>query len=464
MISPHGTNEDAAVKQPSARKPNRLETQEDPMEDGRSRSLDRRSLIKSGAALGVGAGLTGRLAPRAFARKAQETVNLQFWDMVWGPPEYIDTAKSLVDRFNQEHPTIQVEYRSVPWNNWYQTFTTAIGSGTAPDVSTGAGYQAAQFYDQGAVAPLDDLVEEMRADGDLEDFLPGTVERLRYDDHYVALPWAIDIRIPFYRKDLFQEAGVEPPNTWEGLASAAASLTTGDRYGMVSMADTGGSHYLYFLILNNGGALFTEDRQVNLMDDRNVEALQFLSGLVQAGSVHPASAGFTGDDAMKAFAQGSAAMILRNPGFPAQFPDLRENIGILEPLTSPHGDKGTVSWVNNIMLYEQTEHPEEARVFLRWWSQNQKPLWTEGHSAQLPARQSIAGDPYFTGDPNLNFIIDNWVPLGKGTGFRAEGIFPALNEVEGEGVMMTLIQDLLQGKDTVESMQGAEERLKSIVG
>ena len=428
------------------------------------RTLDRRSLIKGGAVVGVAAGLTGGLAPRAWARRAQETVNLQFWDMVWGPPEYIDTAKRLVDQFNQEHPNVQVEYRSVPWTNWYQTYTTAIGSGTAPDVSTGAGYQAAQFYDQGAVAPLDDLIEEMRTAGELEDFLPGSVDRLRYDDHYVALPWAVDIRVPFYRKDLFQQSGVEPPKTWEELAAAAKTLTKEDQYGIVSMSDTGGSHYLYFFILNNGGALFTEDRQVNLMDDRNVEALQFISDLVKAGSVHPASAGFTGDDAIKAFGQGSAAMIIRNPGFPAQLPELRESIGILEPLTAPHGDKGTISWVNNIMLYEQSEHPDEARVFLRWWSQNQKPLWTEGHSAQLPARQSIASDPYFTNDPNLNFILESWVPLGKGTGFRAEGIFPALNEVEGEGVMMTLIQDLLQGKDTVESMKKAEERVKSIVG
>src|SRR5260221_4152001 len=63
---------------------------------------------------------------------AQVTVN--FWDMIWGPPEYIDAAKKLVDRFDQENPKIQVRYRSVPWANWYQTYVTAIGSGTAPDI------------------------------------------------------------------------------------------------------------------------------------------------------------------------------------------------------------------------------------------------------------------------------------------------------------------------------------------
>jgi multiple sugar transport system substrate-binding protein len=65
--------------------------------------------------------------------------------MIWGGPEYIDAGKALVAQFNQEHPGITVNYRSVPWTNWYQTFLTAIGSGTAPDLSTGAGYQAVQL-------------------------------------------------------------------------------------------------------------------------------------------------------------------------------------------------------------------------------------------------------------------------------------------------------------------------------
>jgi ABC-type glycerol-3-phosphate transport system substrate-binding protein len=99
-------------------------------------------------------------------------VDLQFWDMVWGPPEYIDTGKALVEQFNREHPDITITYRSIPWNNWYQTFVTAIGSGTAPDISTGAGYQAVQLYGQGAILPIDDIIEKWRKNGKLNDFLP----------------------------------------------------------------------------------------------------------------------------------------------------------------------------------------------------------------------------------------------------------------------------------------------------
>src|ERR1700747_2632481 len=156
--------------------------------------------------------------------QAKDHLDLRFWDMIWGPPEYIDAGKALVEQFNQQHPDITVTYRSIPWTNWYQTFLTAIGSGTAPDLSTGAGYQAVQFYDQDAILPIDDVISQLKTDGKLDDFLPMTVDVLKYKDHYVALPWAVDIRIWYYRKDLLEQAHVQPPTNWQELKAAAQTL------------------------------------------------------------------------------------------------------------------------------------------------------------------------------------------------------------------------------------------------
>jgi multiple sugar transport system substrate-binding protein len=397
------------------------------------------------------------------AAQAQEAVKLNFWDMIWGPPEYIDSAKELVSQFNKEHPNIQVEYRSVPWNNWYQTFVTAISSGTAPDLSTGAGYQAVQLYDQGAIRPIDDVIEEMKADGDLADFLPNTVDTLRYDDHHVALPWGIDIRVWFYRKDLLEQAGVKVPTTWKELRAAAKATTKDGRYGIVGSGDTGGSHFLYNALLNNGGGLFTADRKLDLRNERNKEAFDALAGMVADGSVSPASAGYNSDDRRAAFNRGQAAFTLDGPGLIAQAGDQAANIGVVPPLAGMHGDKGTIFWVNNIMVYEQTKHPEETKTFLKWWSKNQLPLWTKGNSGQLPTRTSIAADDYFKKDEARAYVLDNYVPVGKTTATSAAGIFPALNDLEGEGAMQAFAQELWQGKPIDQVVDTAEARLKSIL-
>jgi multiple sugar transport system substrate-binding protein len=419
-------------------------------------ALTRRQLMASAAA-------TTFIAASPFPLLAQEKVKLNFWDMIWGPPEYIDAAKELVQKFNSENPSIEVTYRSIPWSDWYQTFVTAIGSGTAPDVSTGAGYQAVQLYDQGAIRPMDDYISEIKGSGEADDFLPNTIDTLRYEDKYVALPWGLDIRVWFYRKDLLEQAGVKPPKTWDELRVAAKTLTKDGKYGIVASGDTGGSHYLYNAILNNGGGLFDKDRKLDLRSERNMEAFQALADMVKDGSVSPASTGYSSDDRRAAFYRGEAAFMLDGPGAIAQAGDAADKIGIVEPLAGKHGDKATIFWVNNIMIYQQTQHPDEVKTFLKWWSKNQTPLWSKGKCGQIPARKSISADAYFTNNQPLSYVIASYIPTGKTTATNASGIFPALNDLEGEGVMQSFAQELWQGKDLNSILDTAEARLKSVV-
>ena len=204
-----------------------------------------------------------------------------------------------------------------------------------------------------------------------------------------------------------------------------AKATTGNgKYGLLSAGDTLGSHYIYSAILNNGGALFTPDRKFTLASDRNVEAIQAFADMVKDGSVSPASAGYSSDDALAAFYRGDGAFLLNTPGLIDGAAAQKANIGIVPPMAGPHGDKGTIFWVNNIMVYQQTKHPEEVKTFLKWWSKNQKALWTQGTCGQLPVRKSIAADPYFSNNAALAQIISQYVPLGKTTGYGGQGHLP----------------------------------------
>lgn len=411
------------------------------------------STAASGAASGA-AGSGGAASAAAGGGSGQ----VQFWDMVWGPPAYIDTAKKVVDQFNQANPNIKVSYQSNPWSSWPQVFTTAVGSGTAPDVSTGGGYQAIQFYPQGAILEIDDVVSSFKPD----DFLPGQVEGMKFNNHYVALPWGIDIRIPFYRKDLFDKAGVKPPTTWDEMRAALKKLTTGNQYGIAFPGnDNAAWQGMWGLVINNGGGLFTQDRKLDVMNDRTVEALTFISNLVKDGVVHPGSAGFSGDDMIKAFSSGSVGMVIFVPGTEERVtPETKQNVELLAPMTGPHGEKGTLMFANNLMVYKQTQNPEATKTFLKWWSANSLPIWSEGKCGNLPARKSIAADPYFQNNVYLKRILDEWVPVGKLTAANASGTFPVLADIDMGGAMKTLASDILQGQDVKAALQKLETTLK----
>jgi multiple sugar transport system substrate-binding protein len=261
---------------------------------------------------------------------------VQFWDMTWGPTENSEAGRKLVDQYNRRGADAKSDYQCFTWSKWSGVFAEAIGAGKAPDLSTGSAYQAVQYYDQGEILDLDDVFADLRRTGKDRDFLTGTLERQSYRGHSIALPWAIDIRVPYYRKDLFARAGIREPTTWEELRAAAKALTSGDRYGVVTCgASIDGMHLLFILMVNNGGGLFTTKGRLDVMSDRNMEAMTFLSDLVRDGSVHPGSIGFDTDDARREFGMGTAAIIIDTPGLENQLPDQAENIGLLAPQAGP---------------------------------------------------------------------------------------------------------------------------------
>lgn len=390
-------------------------------------------------------------------------VEINFWDQVWGPAPYTQRAQQLVEEFNKSQSEVRVKYRSVPWASWYETYVTAIASGSAPDISTGAGFQAVQFYSMDAIYPVDELVKAMESDGTAKDFAPGTLEAMKYDGHYVGLPWAIDLRALFYRKDILEAAGQKVPTTWDEFRTTSKAVTKDNVYGVVSSGDSGGMHWTLAAMINNGGGLFDADKKPSLTGENSLTALTFLSELVADGSVNPASAGYTDDDARGNFFAGKAAFYLSSPGTADQAGKDKDKIGVVPPLASPSGNRGTISWINNIMIYKQTQHPRETLKFLRWWSDNQKVLWTEGKAGGIPARAPYQKDSFFTGNEQISFVIEHYLPIIKPMSATAGGTFPQLNEIDGDGFMMSLVQKLWQGEPAKDVVQPAQEHLEEIM-
>lgn len=99
--------------------------------------------------------------------------------------------------------------------------------------------------DNNTLAPLVDgeLVEDIP---EAEDVMPSATidelkEVLQFDGTYYFLPARPNVQITYYNSDKFEEYGVEPPKTWEDLASTAQKITDEAGVGQVSIqGDAGG--------------------------------------------------------------------------------------------------------------------------------------------------------------------------------------------------------------------------------
>lgn len=399
-----------------------------------------------------------------------EQITLKFWDMTWGGTEYPAEAAKLAESYSEVAPNVKIEYQSIPWQNRYETFSVAVASGEAPDVSTGGGYQQHQFAAAGEILPVNSIIEEWAAEGKLDDFPAGMVEFFQDDEgNQLGVPFNIDPRGIIYRTDLFEEAGLAIPTNWEELKACAIALTDADngKYGLVFPASDSSANVIFFTwLVSNGGGVWNEDgTEPDWVKPQNIETLDYITELRDAGVFPEGMAGYTNADAQKLFLQGDAAMIIDSVGFGTQIAavsdDFAANVALMSMPVGPSASEPMLATaMNAYMVYSQTKHPEEAKAFIKWWSENNLEIWT-GPAAcgSPPARLSFLNDTSFTDNPANPFVsqmVETWIPEMQNTMYPAKAANLAQNTFDAERWWRDLAQAALIGEKT--SQQILEEK------
>lgn len=389
----------------------------------------------------------------------EESVKLVFWDMMWGEAGIYDVAaEKLVQQFMDENPGITVDYQSIPWDNYYQTFLTAITSGSGPDVATAGSQTPMQFAAMGEILPLTPLVEKWEEKNDpiLEDMdsmAEGIVETNNLDGEYVALPWQIDTRVFTYRTDMFQEAGIEQlPETWDELLDALRMLKEKfpDIFPFVTAGDLAGAQNLMmWLTVSDNASPITEDYQSAFTSEEMKECLEFVAALSDEGLIPEATVSYKDADAQKLFYTGSAAIYYGAPvvGF-FEDENLKDKVDILNPISGPSADKAqTVYWANSIAAYNQDEEKTEAiYTFIEWWIKNSKILFTEGKCGKVPVLTEITEDAYYD-----TAVLENLVNTKISSSFvhataPIKNFYEAFGQINGERYLGNAAQKVLSGR------------------
>jgi multiple sugar transport system substrate-binding protein len=423
-------------------------------------SISRRGFL--GATAATAALGLGKLP--AFAAEGEP---LKFWDMVWGTGStYTAAAKALAGQYQPAGDALGVRYQSIPWANWYQTFTSAAASGTTPAVSSGAAFLPFYFMEQGVAAPADDLVALLDKQGK-NDFLPGLLDAMKTDDGYAGVPWSMDLRVLWYRKSLLEKAGADVPTDWDSYIKAGEALKKIGVGGLglaAGSTTTDAQHTVSALMINNGGGLFSPDGKLDCVTDRNIETLDFLNELVSKGIIDPYAASYTSDNLANDWKSGRVGMGFGQTGLDKTFPaDKQTDIVVAHPITGRHGDKGTVYYINPLWMFKTTPSQPSSEQFLAWYLDHMSVYWTTAVSTDLPVKKSIAELPAIQNNPNLVLSINEWQPIGKTIGARAPHAFAALNAVDGGAASAAFVQQIVQGKtqskQILETLQAALEKV-----
>jgi ABC-type glycerol-3-phosphate transport system substrate-binding protein len=230
---------------------------------------------------------------------------------VWTGPE-ADNLQKVVDAYTAETGN-PVEIDVIAREGYDAALRTAIvGGGADWDVIYASADWLPAFIAAGGLAPIDDYIATMPADFlNLADLEPG-LSNLTFDGKVYGFPSEGDTAWLFYRTDLLDAAGIQPPQTMDEMLAAAQALNTPpDRYGMVIGSRTDEAwwdfmHYFWAF----GGQLYDPDTlEVTVNDENGVAALTFYSDLLQKyGVVSPDVTTYGYEGILTALAQDKAAM------------------------------------------------------------------------------------------------------------------------------------------------------------
>jgi multiple sugar transport system substrate-binding protein len=414
--------------------------------------FSRRALLRTGAVLG-GAGLlpwlSGCSSSSSSSTGGSSGQVLKYWDMPFGAPSYNTAARKVVAAYKPTAGLPAVNYQEVQWTNFMTTFASAIDSKTGPAVSMGGGFQAFSFAQQGAIAYADDVIAGFKKDGTYDDFLPGTVESMKTSKGYAALPWELDPRVWWYRKSLLDQAGVTPPTTWDEVLTVGEALK---KIGVSGFATGGGIgnnigvHGMVSMMINNGGGLFSPDGKVDVVTDRNIEAMSFVKELANRGIIEAAAVSFTQDNQYARWKTKKVAMGIDTPGLDTNCGDTSGDLRVMDPIAGPHGEKNCLVLENNMMMYTNTPSQEGSEAFVSYYFKNLKTLWAQNVVPALPVLKSVIALPAFQAQKQKVKIIREWQPLAKTWAARSTEFSPLLAKVDGGRAMTQFTQTIIGGK------------------
>lgn len=291
--------------------------------------------------------------------------------------------EGAVERYNEAGDgDVEAAINEVPGDNYEERLRTAMGSSEQPDVFFNWGSGSIQPYvEQEMLEPLDDVLAD---DPEFaEAFLPAVMEAGEVDGVQYGIPLrGTQPVILFYNEAVFEDVGVEPPETWDDVLDL---IDTFDAEGILPFALGGADEWtqlmwLQYLLDRIGGPevfnSIEEGDSEGWQDPAVLESAETIADLVDRGAFGDAfsSVSFTEGAASTLLSEGQAAMHLMGSWEYSTHLDQDEefaendlNYVEFPPMPDGEGDPSNVvgNPTNYFSVSSDTEHTDEAMDFLK---------------------------------------------------------------------------------------------------
>jgi multiple sugar transport system substrate-binding protein len=241
------------------------------------------------------------------AGKNDNSRSLTFWTAE-DNPDRVKATQAIINRFTQE-TNITVKLVAIGEDQLQSQIASASAAGTLPDVLAAASLGFVHSLAADGLTDPDAAAAVINALG-RQTFSRRALDLVEANGKPVAVPSDSWTQLLIYRKDLFTEAGLAAPTTFEAIRAAATTLSGSGMAGIVAAAkadDSFTQQTFEYLAVANGCQLTNQAGAITLTSKPCVDTFQFYVDLLRTGSVQgPQDA----DTTRAAYLAGKAAMVI----------------------------------------------------------------------------------------------------------------------------------------------------------
>jgi ABC-type glycerol-3-phosphate transport system substrate-binding protein len=340
-------------------------------------------------------------------------------------PEAVQQILELIAQFEEANPDIGIELQLMSNDMRAARIINSVAVGDELGIFEIERRLVPDFTQAGYLLPLDSIVESVGE----ENFIPGSLLYWPFDGHLYQFTSDLSAGTLYWREDLFEEAGLAEPDSYERLLEASERLhgQNGVSGNAFEASNNGGVQRFVTFLWQNCGDFYTKEGELALDREGSRQAVEDYAALNQYAPSGSHSWGSL--DPINAYAAGRVGMAL----FPGRLgyqvatnaPDIAAVTGNREARVARGGEGPRVVYgaVTSYAIGSTVRHPEEAKKFLEYLFTGdrllQYAMGVPGHIA--PAIKSVQAQMLEQDNPYIQNHRD-WVEtiLEATTYFNAE--------------------------------------------
>jgi multiple sugar transport system substrate-binding protein len=316
-------------------------------------------------------------------------------------PAPLAAFEAVIADFEAANPEIDVQLQNFD-HEGYKTAIRNFLTADPPDLANWyAGNRMAPFVNAGQFLDVSDVWEANELTESLASAAPSmTIDGKQWGVPYTYYQWGI-----YYNKSVYEQAGVEVPETWDQFVENCATfkeagidcVTTGTRAlwpaaGIFDYLNLRTNGYDFHMALTQGEVAWT--------DDRVKATFAEWAKLVEPGYITANHAAIDWQDAAALLVQGKAANYVMGNFAVAVFKDggmTDETLGFMPfPTISPDVPRAEEAPTDTVHIPAGAENVEDAKAFLAYLATAEVQTKLNEMLGQLPVNEgsTVGDDPF----------------------------------------------------------------------